>query len=349
MTTIDNTYCDAPTVPEMQQTSSDPSVSDALPVSFELKGYKFRQVIGQSHCNISYLAEEKAKGSNASLFIIKEYYPTSLVARNQAGEVEPVAADKRTHFEEGKQRFLKEACFLMAIEHSSIVHVDAVFSANGSVYLVMPYEDGTTLFEIMSRKKKINQQGLLDLFFSISEALSLIHDRKCLHRDLKPSNIFIRESGQPVILDFGAAIFMDQSNETCMPMISQGYTPIEQYSSNTTDQGFWTDLYALAAIMYKGITGLPPIDAVERGQKILKDLEDPYVSLVSVASGEYSLRFLSAIDHALCFRAEDRPQNIADWCAEFEGSVPVWLAADSVRKDLLAQTAKRSIDFDLNS
>lgn len=343
------TYCDAPTVPEMQQTLPDPQFGDGLPAGFELKGYKFLRVVGKSYCNFSYHAREIMQGSGDQVHIvIKEYYPDALVSRKESGVVEPVAPNKRAAFEEGKNRFLQEACFLMGVEHPSIVSVESVFSANGSVYMIMPYESGETLFDKLGRERRMNQQDLLDLFFSISEALSLIHERGCLHRDLKPSNIFVRESGQPVILDFGAAIFIDQRIKSCMPMISQGYTPIEQYSTNTSEQGFWTDIYALAAILYKGVTGLPPVDAVERGQKILKDLEDPYIPLVSVASSQYSLRFLSAIDHALCFRAEDRPQDLADWCAEFEGTVPVWLAADSVRKDLIHEAAKRSIDFDLN-
>jgi len=349
MNKTESSYCDAPTVPEMQQTLPDPQFGEGLPGGFELKGYKFLHIVGKSYCSISYRAWEISRGSGEQVqVVVKEYYPVNLVSRNETGEVEPIASNKRAAFEEGKQHFLQEACFLMGLEHPSIVSVDSVFSANGSVYMVMPYESGKTLFEKLSREGRINQQDLLDLFFSISEALSLIHERGCLHRDLKPSNIFIREFGQPVILDFSAAIFVIQGTKACMPMISQGYTPIEQYSTNSSGQGFWTDIYALAAILYKGVTGLPPVDAVERGQKILKDLEDPYISLVSVASSQYSLRFLSAIDHALCFRAEDRPQDLTEWCAEFEGSVPVWLAADSVQKDLLHEAAKRSIDFDLS-
>ena len=342
-------FCDAPTMPEMQQTLPETQFSDALPAEYEIRGYKILQVVGQSPCSISYLATNYSQNQeDRSEVIIKEYFPVSLVRRKVGGIVEPTTENTKSKFRVGKQRLLNEACFLMMLDHPSVVQVDAVFSANNSVYMVMPYYSGVTLFEILNRKQRISQQSLLDLFFSISEALSLIHNLGCLHRDLKPSNIFIRESGQPVLLDFGAAIFMDQKNETCMPMVSQGYTPIEQYSMNVTDQGYWTDIYALAAIFYRGVIGQTPMDAVERGQKIIKELEDPYVMLTSVASDQYSLRFLSAIDHALCFRAEDRPQSISAWCAEFDGSAPVWLGAKAVRKDLLAETARRSIDFDLN-
>ena len=349
MNKADSAFCDAPTVPETEQTLPDPELSDALPGNFELRGYKLHQVIGKSHCNINYLAQDIIRESDdESPVVVKEYYPGSLVKRSESGNVETITAHDRVRFEEGKQHFLKEACFLMSIEHPSIIPVEAVFSVNGSVYMTMPYFEGETLFQKLGREGRTSQQDLLDLFFSLSEAVSLLHDRGCLHRDLKPSNIFIRDSGQPVILDFDSAIFLDQKAETCTPMISQGYTAVEQYSTNIVDQGFWTDIYALAAVMYKSVTGLPPVDAVERGQKILKDLEDPYVPLVAAASGQYSLRFLSSIDHGLCFRAEDRPQNMDAWCAEFDGTSPVWLAADSVRRELLAETAKRTIDFDLN-
>ncbi len=349
MIKTDSPYCDAPTVPELKQALPDPELTDALHANFEIRGYKLLQVIGKSHCNINYMAKDIVNNSgDKSCAVIKEYYPGLLVKRDLRGRVETITTNKRVKFEEGKQHFLKEACFLMSLRHPAIVPVETVFSDNGSVYMAMPYFDGETLFQKLGREARISQQALLDLFFSLSEALSLLHDRGCIHRDLKPSNIFIRASDQPVILDFDSAIFLDRKAETCTPMISQGYTAIEQYSTNVVDQGFGTDIYALAAVMYKSVTGLPPVDAIERGQKILKDLEDPYVPLVSVASDRYSLRFLSSIDHGLCFRIEDRPQNIDAWCAEFDGTVPVWLAADSVRRDLLAETAKRMIDFDLN-
>ncbi len=343
------TFCDAPTVPEIPHAMGQPHIDDALSVGFELYGYRINQVIGHGQIHISYLAMEMNKGSDQPFqVILKEYFPCSLVSREPSGVVKPKTAAARSEFEVGKRHFLREASFLMAIEHPALVHVDAVFTKNGSFYMVMPYKSGETLFSILNRKRRINQQGLLDLFFSLSEGLEFIHEHGCIHRDLKPSNIFIQESGQPVILDFGEARFADEENLTRLSMISPGYTPIESYSINFTDQGPWTDIYSLAAVLYKGITGRAPIDAVERGQKILKDLEDPYQSLISVASDQYTLRFLSAVDHGLCFRAEDRPQSMTDWVAEFDGTVPVWMAAEQVKKDLLIETARRSLDFDLN-
>ncbi len=349
MDKTDLSYCDAPTVPELQQTQPEYQAASCLPENFILKGYKIQKVIAKSHGSISYMALDLSRGERAQdQVVIKEYYPHTLTERKLTGEVVAVKSSQRLKFEKGKHSFLKEAYILMRVDYAGIVQVESVFATNGTVYMAMPYHEGETLFAKFGREGAINQQGLLDIFFSLTESLSFIHDRGYLHRDLKPSNIFIQNSGQLIILDFGGVILKSRNKRSCTPVISQGYTPIEQYSTNTVEQGVWTDIYALAAVLYKGITGLPPVDAVTRGQKIIKELDDPYKPLVSIASSQYSLRFLSAVDHALCFRAEDRPQSIADWRAEFEGSAPVWLAAESVRQDLLHQAAKRLIDFDLN-
>lgn len=344
MNKIESKYCDAATVPDLQQTLPDLELTDALPAGYELKGYRIQHVIGHSLSHICYLAEDLAERKQVT---IKEYYPSAYVYRNRQGEVVQ-REEYRESFLFGKQRFLQETGFLMTMDHSAIIRVDSVLQTNGSLYMIMPYDIGETLFQKLLKKGVLTQQILLDLFYPIAEILNLIHSKGCLHRDLKPSNIFMRESGQPVLLDFSAALFKSDLEGDCVPMISPGYTPIEQYSSNSQEQGPWTDIYSMAATLYKAVMGYSPVEAIERGQKILKDLEDPYEPLIKIASEDYTLRFLSAIDHALCFRAEDRPQTIHAWEAELDGTLPVWRGEKTVRMDLMSQAAHRYVNIDLD-
>lgn len=337
--------CDAATVPEGCHGPSDREFIDALPVGRTLATYRIEQVISQNYGHIVYLAQPITKHEKV---VIKEFYPSSVVQRDDQGRV-CSDDDQAGLFVSGKQNVMEMASFLMLCEHPNLVKVESVFKANNTLYLVMPFVQGQTLFEYLRSEKLLPQQKLLDLLTSLADVLTLLHSKDCLHRDLKPSNIYLMKNGQPLLLDFGTALFLGQSSSDYLPSISAGYSPIEQYALNSKEQGVWTDIYCLGATIYKAIVGNTPADAIERGQKILKELDDPYQPLLKLASDDYSLRFLSAIDHALCFRAEDRPQSISEWMAEIDGHAPVWERHKQVKKSLMAQAASRyvNIDYDL--
>ncbi|MGH8120215.1 MAG: hypothetical protein ACRESK_06330, partial [Gammaproteobacteria bacterium] len=124
--------------------------------------------------------------------------------------------------------------------------------------------------------------------------------------------------GSPVLLDFGSARQIRQASvHSLTNLVSPGYAPIEQYTSNSDKQGPWTDIYGLGATMYKVITGSAPLNAVDRGEAIMSDGKDNYIPLMQQAHSGYSNKFLAAIDHALVFKAGNRPQSITEWIAEF--------------------------------
>jgi len=122
-----------------------------------------------------------------------------------------------------------------------------------------------------------------------------------------------------VLLDFGSARqALGEQTKTLTSLISPGYAPFEQYFSKGDEQGEWTDIYGLGATLYRAVAGVAPQDAVDRSNSILKTSRDTIVNAVEIGKGKYSERFLKAIDHAIQFRREDRPQTIAEWRAEFE-------------------------------
>jgi hypothetical protein len=94
-------------------------------------------------------------------------------------------------------------------------------------------------------------------------------------------------------------------------ILKPGYAPIEQYAEvPSLKQGPWTDVYALSAVVYYAIIGKTPPPAVGRL------MSDNYQPLTQVAAGRYSERFLTAIDHGLKVRPEERTQSIEDLRAE---------------------------------
>ena len=136
-------------------------------------------------------------------------------------------------------------------------------------------------------------------------------------------SIYIRQDGSPVLIDFGSARLTTQQNTSEMTaLVSQGYTPLEQYSSDYGKQGPWTDIYALAATMYEGITAKKPDDAISRSACLLRAQPDRLPPLHSQDFPDYDQPFLDAVNAGLLLQAEQRPQSLQAWRAGFSGNLP---------------------------
>ena len=110
-----------------------------------------------------------------------------------------------------------------------------------------------------------------------------------------------------MLLDFGAArrVISDMTHALTV-ILKPGYAPIEQYADMPgMKQGPWTDVYALAAVVYFMILKRKPPPAVGR---LMEDSYEPL--LESEAAGRYSAVLLQGIDRCLRVRAEDRPQGM---------------------------------------
>jgi len=249
---------------------------------------------------------------------IKEYLPIELAVRESDHSVHPVSEERGEQYKWGLDRFINEARTLAQFEHPNIVRVLSVTEENNTAYMVMSYEHGQTLQQKLEGKKTLEESELLKILIPIMGGLELIHKAEFIHRDIKPDNIFIRNDGSPLLLDFGSARqALGEQTKTLTSLITPGYSPFEQYYSKSDQQGPWTDIYGLGATLYRAIAGMPPMDAVDRSNAILKSTSDKLISATEIGKGKYSERFLKAIDHALQFKEEDRPQTIKEWKNEF--------------------------------
>ena len=297
----------------MQENNSNPR--NALQPGYELLWYKVKSVLGQGAFGITYLAQDINLNR---LVAIKEFLPGQYAMRDGNETVRPVSEDLEEKFSWGLRRFIEEARILDQFEHPNIVRVMNIFEANNTAYMVMRYEQGVSLKEILIRQKFLDESDLLNILFPVLDGLEEIHEAGFIHRDIKPANIFIRTDGTPVLLDFGSARqSLEKETHTLTSLVSPGYAPIEQYVSKSDKQGPWSDIYGMAATLYRTVTGVPPNDAITRGESLTGNGEDNLISCRELADKRYSDHFIAAIEHGLKFLTRDRPQTIEEWKEEF--------------------------------
>ncbi|MEO7150509.1 MAG: serine/threonine-protein kinase [Burkholderiaceae bacterium] len=277
-----------------------------LPAGTFLGEFELTQGLGEGGFGIVYLARDHSLERSVAL---KEYMPSALAARAGGTQVLVKSERYRETFEAGLKSFINEAKLLAQFDHPSLVKVYRFWEANGTAYMVMPFYEGETL------KQQLKEMGeppseawLMELLDPLTAALEVIHDEQCFHRDIAPDNVMmLAGSNQPLLLDFGAARrVIGDMTQALTVILKPGYAPVEQYAEVPgMKQGAWTDVYALAAVVYYAITGKTPPTSVGRL------MNDSYVPLAQSAAGRYSERFLTAIDRALVVKPEQRTPSIA--------------------------------------
>lgn len=284
------------------------TLSPALPAGYSLQEYSIESVLGIGGFGITYLAHDNHLHHKVA---IKEFFPANLAARNHAtGAVGIKSPDCQEEFTWGKTRYAQEAQTLARFNHPSIVRVYRYFEANSTSYMVMAFEEGRSLADALAAGQiDWTEARITELITSLLAGLAEVHKAGFLHRDIKPENILLRDKdGTPVLLDFGSARSL-MSNHTMTAMVSPGYGPVEQYSSDQGDQGPWTDIYALAAVLYRIVSGQVPVPAPNRVKK------DSLMPAAFAGAGRYSKPFLAAIDQALSIDETKRPQDVLAWSA----------------------------------
>ncbi|MBF0380643.1 MAG: serine/threonine protein kinase [Magnetococcales bacterium] len=289
-----------------------------LPNGVLLNECEILEVLGIGAFGITYLAYDKPLDRKVA---IKEFFPRDFAQRDENNNVVAKKDSDPELFNWGLERFFLEGRTLAKFKHVSIVGVVRIFRDMGTAYLIMDYEPGISLGKHIKQRKKslfqsrndYSKEELFKIIRYLSGGLKAIHETGIIHRDIKPENIIIRDNGVPVLLDFGAARqAMLEKNPKLTVMATPAYAPPEQFLQEG-QQGPWTDIFAMGAVLYQMISGEKPIDAGARLLATSAGKPDPFVPTKEVGRGKYPEEFLQAVDQALLIDQSKRPRSIEAW------------------------------------
>jgi len=278
--------------------------------------YRIERFLNSGGFGLTYLARDSLDRT----VVIKECFPESLCLRSG----QEVRARTRSHNQEFHaivQLFVEEAHRLSRLNHPGIVGVHQVFTDNTTAYMALDYIDGKNLLEVIEEGgAQPSPEQVKEILVKLLEAVGFIHDQSLLHRDISPDNILIDRSGNPVLIDFGAA--RERATRTSrvlsrLQVVKDGYSPQEFYVAGIR-QGPPSDLYALAATFYHLIAGTAPPNSQVRMATLASEERDPYIPLAGRVAG-YDTAFLQAIDKALNVIPKERHQTAHDWLDQICG------------------------------
>ncbi|MBD8161853.1 serine/threonine protein kinase [Erwinia persicina] len=293
----------------MSANEQQKNVPNALPAGYRFNEFEIKEVIGGGGFGIVYRAWDHLLERTIA---IKEYLPVSLASRNEDLTITLRGERYQRLFNAGLNSFIQEARLLARFNHPGLLHVLRFWEENGTAYMGTLFYSGMTLKAWQQTSPEtINEAWIRQLLPPLFGAINTIHRAGYLHRDISLDNIQIQDNQLPVLLDFGSARKeIGNLSDEMEIMLKPGYAPIEQYSEEgDSDQGPWTDIYALGAVLHTLITGNPPPVSVVRC------IEDRYQPLSSLRPEGYSLPLLHAIDQALQMEPRQRPQSVDELAA----------------------------------
>ncbi len=178
----------------------------------------------------------------------------------------------------GPERFLREIETTANLRHPGILPLYDSGEANGFLFYVMPFVEGESLRDRMTREKQLPVEAALQFAREAAEALVYAHDRGVIHRDIKPENILL-ENGRAVVADFGIARAMSvldgrHMTQTRLAVGTPAYMSPEQVLADSALDGR-SDLYSLGCVLFEMLTGEPPFASSTTQRTIARRLTEP--------------------------------------------------------------------------
>ena len=185
-------------------------------------------------------------------------------------------------------------------DNPGIVRVYDFIDTNATAYAIIDSFDGITLREFLSMAGgKITCEQATKILTPVFAALEAVHSVNLIHRGISPETIFVNRNGDVRLGGFATSQVRTRGTEVASKLYS-GFSAPEQYSS-TMWQGTATDVYALAAVFYRCVTGITPQDAEQRRGY---DTLEPLVNINQMTNPVIS----RAISVAMLINSQERTQ-----------------------------------------
>lgn len=196
-----------------------------------------------------------------------------------------------------------------------IVSVFDYFQGEGGFCFVFEYLEGEDLADYLRKSGRIALRPALDLLRPVMQALQKLHKSGIVHAAVSPGNLRFLPNGQLKLIDFGSAMSTNGAVDAGTPTVKPGYAPPELVDPSTP-AGPYSDVYSLAAIIWQCLTGIEPMDSVQRAF-------DDGIAAPSSMGVRMDMASEAALMRALLLNPAQRVQSVTELLDGLEGQKTV--------------------------
>ena len=240
-----------------------------------------------------------------------------------------VMTQSMAHDPDAIARFNREATNAARINHPNVCAIyDFGETPDGTIYLAMEFIEGESLSDLLEREGALSAKRAAHIFQQAGDALQAAHDLGIVHRDLKPDNIMITRGrgGADVVkvVDFGIAKAVggeegQKVTKTGLVVGTPEYMSPEQLAGDKLDGR--SDIYALALVLYRMLTGTLPFQADSAQEVMIKRLTDEPIPLNAAGTGSFPDQLQAVMDRALQRMPSERYTSAAEMARDVAHAV----------------------------
>jgi len=182
------------------------------------------------------------QGGNAVVYLGTDPY----IGRQVALKISQPGSDNNRH------KFFVEAQSAGRLNHPNIVSIYDAGTYGAYCYITMEYIKGITLQKLCHPDTRLPISRVVEIIFTVCNALDYAHKQKVIHRDIKPSNIMLAENGAPKLTDFGVAQITEQTSESGL-WGTPSYMSPEAIKEEAL--GSYSDIFSLGCVLYELLGG----------------------------------------------------------------------------------------------